>query len=295
MQKKPDESELTIIVPIHNISSRTVNLRMWLRDAIATNIKVILVHDRSEDDTAFEINNIIEEMESPLISLINVGVESPGLSRNQGLALVDTPWFSFADADDFVEINNLVKLLSETKFSRSEIGIGSYRETNLKTKVTRNVVPPKKNLNNLALHLALKMGLWRMIFKTESFRKIVFPSNRMGEDYIYLGYILNFSSKILVSEILVYVYLKEGDFSLTSNRSVMFDMIDILKKRKKLEVNGDLGKKFKIYSEQKLAISILKNVELYRLKGEFKILILTLISHPRMLLSLLLFYVFDGA
>ena len=279
---------LSIIVPVHNISGRTENLKAWIDDALSENINIIIVHDESQDSTQLELSVMLQEFNSDLISLHKINVQSPGLARNYGMNFVSTPWFSFADADDFVNIANLILLLRETEASGSEIGIGSYFAHDLISKSEVLISPSNSGKNKLALHLALNMGLWRFVFSSQELSEYRFSKHKMAEDYLFLAKILSCNKKVFVDSAPVYRYYFGGKLNLTSNKLVMMDMFDVLKLMQKVNPHGQLARDFKYFSLGKLAFSLIRNVRTIDLLYALPKLIFTILSYPRYAIKLLL-------
>lgn len=278
---------LSIIVPVHNISGRIENLKAWINDAVSENIKIIIVHDESQDATQLELSEMIQEFNSDLISLHMTNVQSPGLARNYGMDFISTPWFSFADADDFVNIPNLVLLLRETEASGSEIGIGSYFAHDLILKSEVLISPLNSGKNKLALHLALNMGLWRIVFSSQELSEYRFSKHKMAEDYLFLAKILSCNKKVFVDSVPVYRYYFGGKLNLTSNKLIMMDMYDVLKLMEKVNPHGKLARDFKYFSLEKLSFSLIRNVRSIDLFYALPKLIFTILSHPGYAIRLL--------
>jgi len=281
------ESLLTVIVPVHNISNRMKNLSSWIPEAILENIEIILVHDESQDSTKSELERLLKENNSGKISLIEVNVQSPGLARNAGLDMITTPWYSFADADDFVCVPNLIQLLHETIECKSALGMGSYLAINSKNGEEQEFAPPQASDRGKVLELANRMGLWRLVFSTQSSGDVRFSSHRMAEDYLYINQVLNRSEKVHSSTLLVYKYYFGGISNLTSNKMVMSDMFGVLEGLKKAEFEGTLALKFQSCAIQKLTLSILKNAPISIVIRAFPTLLKSLLFDPTSLVLLL--------
>ena len=294
MNLEVGNSLLTIVVPVHNMSGRLANLSKWLGDAYTQNVKVILVHDKSEDSTGIELLELLESKNSHNFSLLEADVQSPGLARNCGLEIVDTPWFSFVDSDDFVYVPSILKLLKDTELSDCEIGVGSYVSSDLRFGEETVVLPPASKKDELPLHLAKKMGLWRLVLSTSTFGDIKFTDHRMAEDYLYANIVLNRTSRIFTSSQIVYKYFYGGNSNLTSNQSVMTDMIGIIELLKNMTPVMSDAIAFRVFSIQKLTLSVLKNLKPREKIIAKTLLLINLISHPIYLLKLLFSLKFNG-
>jgi hypothetical protein len=149
------------------------------------------------------------------------------------------------------------------------------------------VSPPLAGKDILALHLANKMGLWRIVFLTNSFGDLRFASYKMGEDYLYTSLVLNRSERIFTSSKIVYRYFHGGDWNLTSNHVVMRDMIGVIDSIKKVRPLTRNAIAFRIFSIQKLTLSVLKNLKMTEKIFEKSLLSLYLFLHPIYFLKLL--------
>jgi glycosyltransferase involved in cell wall biosynthesis len=278
---------LTIVVPVHNMSGRLSHLSSWLDEAQELNAKVILVHDKSSDSTSVELEQLVQKKKCRNFSILNVEVKSPGLARNAGLVEVDTPWFSFADADDIVYVSALIRLLKETKYSGCELGLGAYSSIDLKTGNETIKIPPSNNQEALALHLAQTMGLWRFVFLSEQFKDIRFTNHRMGEDFVFANFVLNRPVRIRTSSEIVYRYFHGGESNLTSNKSIMNEMLGAIALIKKLDSTSGIGDMFSRFAAQKLSLSVLKNLAFKEALVKKFFLCIDLLSHPLQLKKLL--------
>ncbi len=271
---------LTIIVPVHNISGRLENLSKWLPNAINNNVKVMLVNDGSRDSTGDDLVKLKTSNYSELISIFETDVNSPGLARNVGLEKVDTPWFAFADADDFVVVDGIIKLINGTIKSGKMLGIGAYESQSLTTGKRFRITPPGDNISVNIQHLVKRMGFWRAVYSYEHFGKIRFSRFKMGEDYLYLNQILSSCSSVFLSQEVIYRYYHGGSNNLTSNKKNMVDMIYVLQAITVLRPQSKYGQVFQQFSKVKLSLSIIKNVKLHESFRYWTTLLPILISHP---------------
>jgi len=259
----------------------------WIPQAVLENIEVILIHDESKDSTRLELEHLLLVNPSRKITLREVKVQSPGLARNAGLEIVKTPWYAFADADDFVCVPNLIQLLKDTIRSNSTLGMGSYLAINLKNGVEKEFAQPLARDDNKVLELASRMGLWRLVFSTESSGDVRFSAYRMAEDYLYISQVLNHVEKVHSSRLIVYKYYYGGTSNLTSNKLVMPDMFGVLERIKEAQFESCLALKFQSYAIQKLTLSILKNTGTSLALRSFPTLLKNLLSNPISLLLLI--------
>jgi len=152
--------------------------------------------------------------------------------------------------------------------------------------VERTIHPPISNKDALALHLAKRMGLWRFVLSTRTFGDIRFTNHKMGEDYLYTSKVIDRSNHIFTSSRVVYQYFYGGDLNLTSNQYVMGDMIEIIESMKKINPKMRIAVAFRVFSIQKLTLSVLKNLNTSERFIRKVYLLVNLISHPIYLVKL---------
>lgn len=82
---------VTVIVPAHN-AARTIASTLC---SLGNPERIIVVNDRSHDDTLVEI-----EQCGVAVEVISCTRPGPGAARNTGVERVNTPYIAFCDADD---------------------------------------------------------------------------------------------------------------------------------------------------------------------------------------------------
>lgn len=118
-------AKVSIIVPIYN-AERYIHkgidriLGQTLKD-----IEVILVDDGSTDDTA----DILEEyfLKDARIRLISQYNGGQSTARNRGIDVAHAEFITFADSDDYYELDALERLYKAIDENNSDVSIGSIR------------------------------------------------------------------------------------------------------------------------------------------------------------------------
>lgn len=99
-----DNSVLTVIIPTYNSEKFIGNILSSLASQIFKNFSIIIVDDASSDNTI----SIIKEQckQNPQIKLISLK-ENHGVSytRNIGIHNAKTPYITFIDSDDWIDIS----------------------------------------------------------------------------------------------------------------------------------------------------------------------------------------------
>lgn len=211
-------SRLAIIVPITKLSQNSINLETWLSVIPQGKIEVILVHDIQDDETAYELNRILGKVNDPRIKLHEGIFGGPGLTRNLGLQFANSKWLWFVDSDDLPEIQNALDELDKVS-SETEVLVGRFQVDirGRKTLVRTSGNDPLKEV-------ARNPGIWRMLFKSESFFQARFQEFRMAEDQIFLLDASFFTRNLEFSDKIFYTYFKHDKGQLTSQKTAIKDL-----------------------------------------------------------------------
>lgn len=217
------DSMLTAVVPIHQMAGKLQNLSSWL--AKSQEIQVVLVNDLSDDSTNVELEEIVRNLSSSDIQLIKGHFGSPGASRNKGLELVKTEFVTFWDSDDLPDPAKFIEMCRILKLSGAQVCVGEYEIINLRNQK----VTVKEILHSDVNHsVAITPGVWRMVFRFDSIPNKPFTDLRLAEDHIFLQEVKFPTMKKHVFREKVYTYFYAGEDNLTSNRSLIPDLLPAL-------------------------------------------------------------------
>ena len=118
------QPKVSVIIPMYNVSEYVEECFSNLASQDLTDFEVVLIEDRSVDDTIVKALRAIEcfarkDVEFTLISQeSNMGV---ACARNRGLEQASGEYIYFYDADDRLEPNTLSSLYSEAKLQNADI------------------------------------------------------------------------------------------------------------------------------------------------------------------------------
>lgn len=118
---------ISVIVPVYNAEK-------WLRrcvDSILaqtfTDFEVLLIDDGSTDGSGAICDEYaIQDQRVRVFHKPNGGVSS---ARNLGLDSAQGEWMTFADSDDYIESNMLVRMIKKINDEQADIVIADYFET----------------------------------------------------------------------------------------------------------------------------------------------------------------------
>lgn len=215
--------KLTIIIPIQNMAGKLNRLETSISQSLAQQVKFILIEDKSDDETYFELEDLKAKYSNIEIELMRVSFSSPGLARNSGLDKVQTEYFMFVDSDDNFFTSNISDAISSVP-GDTDVIIGSFlKSANKFGKIS--VINPNHPLH---LRLAMNPGLWRMVFKTSTMNMYKFKAYKMAEDQLWLAESEILNKKIVLSESIFYEYFTNNVGSLTSNKTARQDLKSVL-------------------------------------------------------------------
>lgn len=239
-------------------------------------VEIIFVDDGSVDVTLdlvkdFSIKNSIN---INIISKINGGVSS---ARNLGLKLSKNDYVAFIDGDDFIDFNELSKIINSNDFGISDVIFGNYFNYqddffNSKKNNTMKEYSCKNGLEVLIEYFLIDISpsVWKAVYK----RKNLIQNNLyfledvpVAEDFEWLFRVLYTSEYVSTTNYYYYYYrLRQGstmrsEFSYNKYCgviNVVKSLIDFLK-------NKDFNKKsHKLILNEKILAILVRGMSMYK-------------------------------
>ena len=218
---------VSVIIPMYNVSEYVDDCFCNLASQVLTNFEVILIDDKSVDDTIEKVFQAIEfferkDVEFTLIKQeINMGV---ACARNIGLERASGEYVYFYDADDRIEPDTLSALYSEAKqrdadiagcewfisFSQNERIIGQ-RDVNKGVDLFKGFASG-----------VIRWNLWlfmvrRSLYEQNGFKFI--PGMNMGEDMMVMMKLALVSNRVSIVHKPLYHYSQTNTGAQTKNWS----------------------------------------------------------------------------
>jgi glycosyltransferase involved in cell wall biosynthesis len=212
------------------MAGKLQNLQRGLEFSKGLPVTFILVHDGSDETSAKELLNLGHRFNA---TFIQVELNSPGLSRNAGLALVKTPWVTFWDSDDVGNAKNILDAIQRIE-SQHNVIIGGYETVSLSAGKRVTTSTPKH-----LRQVMINPGIWRFTFRVKRIRNIQFPEMRMGEDQVFLAAIGIREEEILFSDSNFYTYFVGGLEQLTQQPQYVAEVREAYEEVKKLLMRND--------------------------------------------------------
>lgn len=102
--------QITVVVPIYNGKKYLKTLTTCLENQTFSAFTVVFVDDCSTDNSVDELRRLLKSVHFSYQIVFTEVNSGAGIARNLGMRLVNTPYFCFVDADDFLSENYLEKL-----------------------------------------------------------------------------------------------------------------------------------------------------------------------------------------
>ena len=206
--------KLCVIVPITKMAGRLEPLKTWLPEAVESEMGVLLIHDIRDEETSFELHELMRETQYSKVQLVEQEFGDQGTARNFGILHTSSEWVVFWDADDVPEPRSVMRAVDNAN-QEIDLIVGQYRINNQETKILGG--KPTYRWNDLPRSL----GLWRMAFRREALGVAQFPAIRMAEDQIFFVRTITSIRKIEFSPELFYTYTVGGSNQITRNKDAL--------------------------------------------------------------------------
>lgn len=229
MNNLPKPIDLTIVVPVSCMSGRLKNLCSWLDSVNRFNVEVILVHDIQDQETAQELAQLKSAFPSEKIRMLEGKFGNPGGARNLGKKNARGNYITFCDSDDVLHLERVMESL--TRHPGYDVLLGKFSVIDSMSQNTLFVPTEPKTI----LNLAKNPGLWRFVFRTEILEGIDFIQSSMAEDQLFLADVRIFEHKLKKVDAVFYDYFINCSSQLTSNKSKLTDIYEVLARLARLQ------------------------------------------------------------
>lgn len=221
------QPKVSVIIPMYNVSSYVEECFSNLASQELTEFEVVLIDDRSVDDTSAKVLRAIEcferkDVEFTLISQeTNMGV---ACARNRGLDQASGEYIYFYDADDRLEPDTLSTLYSEAKLQNADISGCEWYISFAKNEraIGQRDVQSGVDLFRCFASGVVRWNLWlfmvrRSLYEENGFRFL--PGMNMGEDMMMMIKLALLSNRVSIVHKPLYHYSQTNNGAQTKNWS----------------------------------------------------------------------------
>lgn len=217
---------LSVVIPIRRPERYVSNLKNLLIQDGSEQVHFIFIHDMENQESSEKLCKFKTEYLQIKLSIIGGSFGSAGAARNAGLNICDSEWIAFCDADDFLDIPVILKILQQPR--QSSIIVGQFLRINQSSDSVGGV--PSSKLADLYVD----PGFWRVLYKRELIKSLRFSNLKMGEDIVFLADVLRENPPVDFISDIIYKYSVESPLQSTSIQSNFNDLsnaINLIKSR----------------------------------------------------------------
>lgn len=220
---KIDQEQLvSIIIPLYNNRRFITKCVQSLQAQTYKNVEIIVVDDRSTDDS-LDIVKKLSESDQRVIPVLSSGEKGVSSARNEGIKLAKGEYICFVDSDDYVSATYVESLLTLIKHTGADISAVRYtnvsEKQNKKFKKTFNpdnynieVYDKVSAMKQLFCGKKVRMNIWNKMYPRRFFEgenKLRYdPTLKHCEDVCFLYDAFLKAEKVVYLPIKSYAYTK---------------------------------------------------------------------------------------
>lgn len=241
-------NKVSIIIPVYNTEQYINKCIQSIMNQTYENIEIIVINDGSTDNS---LNKILElsEMDNRII-IINSANKGVSNARNLGLEKSTGKYITFIDSDDWIEKEYVEKLVVNLEQTECDLSICYFdNEDNYYNVIEKNkylIDNKQKMYSELLKNPYLSGFLWNKVFKSEIIKNnnLKFDTDiHINEDLLFVCEYLEYCSKIIVDETVLYHYIIRRNSALNSKFSKkqiskIYALEKIMKFYSKYDKNG---------------------------------------------------------
>lgn len=205
------EELISVIVPVFNCINFIEKCIQSILGQTYKNIELILVDDGSTDGSEKICDNYArKDKRIKVIHKKNSGVSS---SRNEGIKIAKGMWYSFVDADDYLDEDMYELLINLYSKTGAEIVQCGYRriekgKTNEQSNTgTEYIFYTDEAIKNLINGKLFGNALWNKIYRNNVILNINFDENlKINEDVLFNFEVFSNAKKIAYIDVAKYNY-----------------------------------------------------------------------------------------
>ena len=216
--KKNNQPLITVIIPVYKVEKY---LRKCVESVIYqtySNLEIILIDDGSTDNSGLICDEYAKkDSRIRVLHQKNSGISSV---RNKGIDMAKGKYFTFIDSDDYVSLDYIEYLYNLITKYNADISICNFKliwKNSKSKKDTKNkefLLDSENAFKNMLFNQGINVSVWAKLYKTNLWRNIRFPINKVYEDTAIIYKIIDKASKIAYGDKECYFYVaREGSIS----------------------------------------------------------------------------------
>lgn len=203
---------VTIVIPCYNVAKYIKRCIDSLVDQSFQKFKVILVDDKSTDDTYQYLLQLQATSGLDIMVLQNSCNSGPAVSRNKGILEADTKYITFCDSDDWYEPDFLKTMVSLLEDNAADMAFCGYKVVDEHGNSQSRLVYNRSGLISREEAFCLDAdSLCMLMVKTDIMKDTLLPDLRNGEDVATVPLLMAKANRYAATVSCLYNYFRRSD------------------------------------------------------------------------------------
>ena len=203
---------VTIVIPCYNVAKYIKRCIDSLVDQSFQKFKVILVDDKSTDDTYQYLLQLQATSRLDIMVLQNSCNSGPAVSRNKGILEADTKYITFCDSDDWYEPDFLKTMVSLLEDNAADMAFCGYKVVDEHGNSQSRPVYNRSGLISREEAFCLDAdSLCMLMVKTDIMKNTLLPDLRNGEDVATVPLLMAKANRYAATVSCLYNYFRRSD------------------------------------------------------------------------------------
>ena len=203
---------VTIVIPCYNVAKYIKRCIDSLVGQSFQKFKVILVDDKSTDDTYQYLLQLQATSGLDIMVLQNSCNSGPAVSRNKGILEADTKYITFCDSDDWYEPDFLKTMASLLEDNAADMAFCGYKVVDEHGNSQSRPVYNRSGLISREEAFCLDAdSLCMLMVKTDIMKDTLLPDLRNGEDVATVPLLMAKANRYAATVSCLYNYFRRSD------------------------------------------------------------------------------------
>lgn len=203
---------VTIVIPCYNVAKYIKRCIDSLVDQSFQKFKVILVDDKSTDDTYQYLLQLQATSGLDIMVLQNSCNSGPAVSRNKGILEADTKYITFCDSDDWYEPDFLKTMVSLLEDNAADMAFCGYKVVDEHGNSQSRPVYNRSGLISREEAFCLDAdSLCMLMVKTDIMKDTLLPDLRNGEDVATVPLLMAKANRYAATVSCLYNYFRRSN------------------------------------------------------------------------------------
>lgn len=203
---------VTIVIPCYNVAKYIKRCIDSLVGQSFQKFKVILVDDKSTDDTYQYLLQLQATSGLDIMVLQNSCNSGPAVSRNKGILEADTKYITFCDSDDWYEPDFLKTMVSLLEDNAADMAFCGYKVVDEHGNSQSRPVYNRSGLISREEAFCLDAdSLCMLMVKTDIMKDTLLPDLRNGEDVATVPLLMAKAYRYAATVSCLYNYFRRSD------------------------------------------------------------------------------------